>query len=298
VASARRESRWAGAHVWDVPAHLVPIEGARRGVLRITRDASVAETLHSGMAREAAIGFTADIIHLPAIAQAELPPNLVPGLVRIAWDGGSPDGRIPELLRVGACLDLAPSDGALDALVECSEGGVMCRLVDLAAWTTAPEALASSLEHYLTSPRLEAPIEPWHSIARGIASRRPRDLSGTYDETLRRNYWLGEDGSVSLSERHAAGGLVFGRLEDGPEGWQQSPAWRALEARRRQPFLRRSTCAFCPHYLWCGAYAADDAGSPDPAWCGVWIPLFERLQEAADIAWAEAGEGEPEEYPG
>ena len=199
MANARRESRWAGAHVWDVPAHLVPIEGARRGVLRITRDASVAETLHSGMAREAAIGFTADVIHLPAIAQAELPPNLVPGLVRIAWDGGSPDGRIPELLRVGACLDLVPSDGALDALVECSEGGVMCRLVDLAAWTTATEALASSLEHYLTSPRLEAPIEPWHSIARGIASRRPRDLSGTYDETLRRNYWLGEDGSVSLS---------------------------------------------------------------------------------------------------
>lgn len=265
------------------------------------RGTDVAGLLGSDDILDAIVGLEVAPEHLAAAADSPIVRRLRVGGLRVTGGYGAElgPGALATLRELRACLDLEPSGSALHALNRCTEAGAMARLVDLQVWTRAhPEALAASLDHYLTCPTLEVPIEPWHSLARRAASARGADLWGHADETIRRDHWLDDTGRVTLSARYAREERFFGALTDGPGVWESSELWGLLANRRQLLFRERSACAFCAQFPPCGGYGAREGVEPDPAWCEVWIPLLERIERAAAAVRAETAEDEGFPYPG
>lgn len=284
-----------GSRFWDVPGEAIGLPDCERATVVVPRGADPREVLRSD---PVPIGLEVRLVQLPGLIAREGASDIAPGMLVIR-ESRSDRVRIalPELRELRARVALAPE--AAGELAAIALAGVMVELRDLWAWTMeSPEALASALELYLTHPELEAPIEPFHSLARGMGRREGRGLRAIAREVIRRDWRLSADGRVTLSERHEREGAFFGHLDDGEAGWRASELWRLAEARERTHFLERSRCSFCEHGLACGGYGAREGIEADPAWCETWLPLFARLRSAFALAVQEARDEALVDYPG
>lgn len=198
------------------------------------------------------------------------------------------------LRRLGAACRFAPSaagDGT--AVKEMASLGVPIVLSCEGDWPAA--VLDDLLTFFLHSPTLEAPIEPFYSLASAVAERDPTNLWALLDELPGRNYFIDSRGRVSLSSRWAGRGRFFGTVGDDPVRFRETPLWGQVADLKYRLFVSQARCAFCEHYLYCGGFwtTAEDPGLA----CATWRRLMDRIGQEYQQELDRLRAGHHREHP-
>jgi len=107
--------------------------------------------------------------------------------------------------------------------------------------------LEDLLDHFLHSPTLSVPIEPFYSLARAIGQRRDLTLWAVFGEALGRNYFVDVDRRVSLSPRWAGRGMFFGAVGEGTDGLcDRIRTGNAYQSPKRQRGVKRRRGVMTP----------------------------------------------------
>jgi len=138
--------------------------------------------------------------------------------------------------------------------------------------------LTGLLDHFLHSPNLQVPIEPFYALAGAVARHRKLTLWQVFDSSPGRCFFVDAERRISLSPWWARQAVFFGTLADSMETMCRSAGWAQLEAYAEQVFISQTPCAFCEHYPYCGGIwrAASDS---DKA-CLIWQRLMDRIVDA------------------
>ncbi len=175
------------------------------------------------------------------------------------------DGSIPMMLASAGCPVVIDTDGV------------------------APEgALLALAEYFLTSPTLQAPIEPFFTIARHLGDdrRRTPTLRDLYQETLGRHLFIDGERRVTISRRLGQRGWFLGWLDAGLAAWRSSTLWQRLEQFEHRVFATGHRCAFCPHFRCCRGFLR--AGETGDVFCSPWDELMEMLRRSYVATLREA----------
>ena len=154
--------------------------------------------------------------------------------------------------------------------------GVPVSLLVTEGWSE--EVLRRLLDYFLHSPALDVEIEPFFAMSQCIGASEHRTLWDLSDEVLGTNWFIDEDGRVSLSKRWANAGEYFGHMDDPVETLRESDLWRRLGVLKRETFTEQKECAFCKHYPFCAGYWTTSAQSEEE--CAMWQRLMDEVQQA------------------
>ncbi|NLE59808.1 MAG: radical SAM protein [Planctomycetes bacterium] len=138
--------------------------------------------------------------------------------------------------------------------------------------------LSDLLHHFLHTPTLRVPIEPFFTLAGAIGGQRRLTLWQIFDNLLGRCLFVDAQQRVSVSRWYAQRGVFLGKVGDGIESMRESAAWTQIEARAERVFIEQTPCAFCEHYPYCGGIWR--ATSEADAACFVWQRLMDRMVQA------------------
>lgn len=138
--------------------------------------------------------------------------------------------------------------------------------------------LSGLLDHFLHTPTLRVPIEPFFTLAGAIGGQRRLTLWQIFDNLAGRCLFVDAQQRVSVSRWHAQQGVFLGKFGDSIEAMRESAAWRQVEAYAERVFIEQTPCAFCEHYRYCGGIwrATSEADTA----CLVWQRLMNRMVQA------------------
>ncbi len=138
--------------------------------------------------------------------------------------------------------------------------------------------LTGLLDHFLHSPDLQVPIEPFYALAGAVGRHRKLTLWQVFDSSPGRCFFVDAERRISLSPWWARQAVFFGTPADSMETMCRSAGWAQLEASAEQVFISQTPCAFCEHYPYCGGIwrASQDSGTA----CSIWQRLMDRMAEA------------------
>ncbi|MGQ9650091.1 MAG: radical SAM protein [Phycisphaerae bacterium] len=138
--------------------------------------------------------------------------------------------------------------------------------------------LSGLLDHFLHTPTLHVPIEPFFTLAGTIGGQRRLTFWQIFDNLPGRCFFVDAQQRVSVSRWYAQQGAFLGKVGDGIEVMRESAAWRQVEHYAERVFIEQTPCAFCEHYRYCGGLwrAASDADAA----CFTWRRLMDRMLEA------------------
>lgn len=107
------------------------------------------------------------------------------------------------------------------------------------------------LDYYLHTSTLEIPIEPFHTLVRRAREEQRLDLWSLFGRQVGRNYFVDEQGQVSVDHRHAAAGVTFGAVDDDPLSWSRSPHHEQLSTMKWVLYESGADCVCCRHFNDC-----------------------------------------------
>jgi radical SAM protein with 4Fe4S-binding SPASM domain len=245
---------------------LDPQERAR-GLVNLERFlASPSE--YRAFARQLTIIFGAEALRL----QSERPSQPLQSSTQPAKEA-----LFDTLCRMRAELMFSPAtigDGTFAR--QAADAGVPVRLE---FGTDYDEAVLSGLlDHFLHTPTLRVPIEPFFTLAGAIGGQRRLTLWQIFDNLAGQCLFVDAQQRVSVSRRHAQQGVFLGKVGDSIEAMRESAAWRQVEAYAERIFIEQTPCAFCEHYRYCGGIwrATSDADTA----CLTWRRVMDRMLEA------------------
>lgn len=146
--------------------------------------------------------------------------------------------------------------------------------------TSVPPAqddiLEDVLDFYLHNPLLSVPVEPFHTLLLTFGNSREFNLWDIEKEKVNLNYFLGNDGKITLSSRWYEQGLYFGDTDGSWDEIINSKTFRRVTTLENTLFQEESPCIFCSHYHLCRGFFK----AIDPEWaCGSWKKVFSILVE-------------------
>ena len=137
------------------------------------------------------------------------------------------------------------------------------------------KVLLQTVDFYLHNPMLRIPIEPLHSLLVTMSRGRGRRLWNTELESVKTNFFVSDQGEVSLSKRWIENGMKYGTLDDSVNDFMKSELYNKLAMLRENMFRSKSPCAFCRHLDVCKGFLR----AIDPEWpCDIWKKVFSILQ--------------------
>jgi len=173
-----------------------------------------------------------------------------------------PEGQVARAANILASLGFRVHLDASAPVVDCS-------------------ALMAATDYYLFNPVLRTPVQPFHALLEHIAQGRGYTLWDTESESPATDFYLSEDGHVSLARRWHSAARLYGCVGDSWDALVDSPPRRRLLLFRRHLFLEQSPCVFCADLDVCGGYLR----ALDPiADCSPWRQVFSRLRDEAEQA--------------
>jgi hypothetical protein len=148
--------------------------------------------------------------------------------------------------------------------------------IDVRADVEDGAALERAVDYYLHNPLLKVPIEPFHSLLGALGFGSRLFLADFGAEQIGRDFYIGEDQSISLSEWWLGAGYSFGSLHHTWVQITESAAFRRIDGLKKDLFLSGSDCAFCPDFSFCGGFFRTADGE---YLCEPWKAGFARLRE-------------------
>ncbi|GEM_PF-531638 len=138
--------------------------------------------------------------------------------------------------------------------------------------------LSGLLDHFLHTPTLQVPIEPFFTLAGAIGGQRRLTLWQIFDNLTGRCLFVDAQQRVSVSRWYAHRGAFLGKVGDSIKVMRESAAWKQIEAYAERVFIEQTPCAFCEHYPYCGGIwrATSEADTA----CLVWRRLMDRMVKA------------------
>lgn len=134
------------------------------------------------------------------------------------------------------------------------------------------------LDHFLHTPTLQVPIEPFYSLAGAIGRHGKVTLWQLFDGSPGRCLFVDRQRSVSLSRWWAERGAFLGTVDDTPDAFKESALWKKMHDFADHFFITQTPCAFCEHYPYCGGIwrAMSELDVP----CHTWQRVMDRLVQA------------------
>jgi len=189
-------------------------------------------------------------------------------------------GMVEALRKVGATLQYGPEaagDGAV--VIVAASLGIPVRLDPTGTWSS--RVLRGLADYYLRSPSLEAPIEPFFSVARAMGDEESRPtLWEISSERIGFDYCVTADGTVSLSRRWEHRGRDFGPSTEPLEQIRKTELFKKLDGLWMQLLAEQSKCAFCTHFRYCGGFWLDPLDSTVD--CEDWKGALDMISSAFD----------------
>ena len=153
--------------------------------------------------------------------------------------------------------------------------------VDTSTPVEDPDVLLSALDHYLHSPTLATPVEPFHGLLLALSASSDRSLWELESEDVEIHFHVTADGKVTLSRRWAEAGHYYGTAHDPWDNLIQSDAYARFAAFPVDLLGAAGPCATCAHFDLCkGFLRAVDPEQP----CDPWQAAFDKLKEAVSLA--------------
>jgi hypothetical protein len=142
----------------------------------------------------------------------------------------------------------------------------------------AEDTLLQAVDFYLHNPLLTIPIEPFHSLLHTVSRGKGYSLWDTESENVKTNYYVTDNGKVSLSRRWTENDLYYGALEDPWDGLINLKLYQRLAKFQVELFISKSPCIFCEHFDLCRGFLR----AVVPEWlCGTWKEVFKMLRDEA-----------------
>ncbi len=137
------------------------------------------------------------------------------------------------------------------------------------------DILIQALEFYLHNPLLRTPIDPFHTILKTMSSGGGYNLWDTEYEKIDADVYITDNNDVTLSERWARRGLVYGKLDSSWTELSSSKIYQSLVSYKKDLFKEKGDCVFCSHMDICGGFLK----AADREWpCGSWIKAFDFMR--------------------
>jgi radical SAM protein with 4Fe4S-binding SPASM domain len=189
------------------------------------------------------------------------------------------DGRLIETLqeiRAKPAFEILP-DGNLFKNINFLTGLGMLVHIDMSKPVQDEKALLRVTDFYLHNPTLSTPIEPIHSLLVLMNRGRGNRLWSTEQERVRTNFYVSNQGEVSLSRRWMERSLKYGSLDDSVDEFMKSGLYSKLASLKAELFRNKSPCIFCRHFDVCNGFLR----ALDPEWpCDIWQEVFGILKSA------------------
>ncbi len=149
--------------------------------------------------------------------------------------------------------------------------------IDMTKPVQDENALLQAVDFYLHNPMLRTPIEPIHNLLVTMNRRRGRTLWSTELENVKTNFYVSDQGEVSLSSRWIENDMKYGTLDDSVKDFMKSELYNKLATLKEEMFRSKSSCVFCGNLDVCkGFLRAIDSEWP----CDIWKKVFNILQGA------------------
>lgn len=119
------------------------------------------------------------------------------------------------------------------------------------------EALLKLVDKILFSPFVAMPVSPFLALLQVLTFGQTTQAPTFWDmfgESAGKDYYLAEDGRVTLGERWAERGLYMGHLTDAPELLLHSKVYTAQAELGVSAFSEGTECSVCPEFFLCQCY--------------------------------------------
>jgi hypothetical protein len=156
--------------------------------------------------------------------------------------------------------------------------------IDSSASVEEQDSLAGALDFYLHNPLLTVPIQPFHSLLCTITRGHGFSLWEIESEKVGTNFYVSDQGEISLSQRWSAKGLNYGTLDDSWDRIISSGLFKRLSSFKRELFSTRSPCIYCAYLDLCaGFFRAIDDEWPCESWQDIFYILRHDFRRAKEL---------------
>jgi hypothetical protein len=136
------------------------------------------------------------------------------------------------------------------------------------------EILLQTLDFYFHNRLLNVPIEPFHS---SVISQRGGKLRSIWDiswENPINNFFVNDQGFLTLSRRWSVNGFYYGNLKDSWGAITRSEVYQRIISHKKLLFKAQHACVFCHHYVFCEGYFS----AIEVDWtCDAWKAVFSKI---------------------
>jgi len=201
--------------------------------------------------------------------------RIIPGSINLL----ELDGRLIETLQIVKAqpvFEINP-DRNLFRNINFLTGINFLAHIDMSKPVQDENSLLQVVDFYLHNPMLATPIEPIHSLLVTMNRERGRILWNTELESVKTNFYVSDQGEVSLSRRWLENGMKYGILDDSYQDFMSSDLFNKLATLKEEMFRSKSPCIFCAHLNICRGFLR----VIDPDWpCDIWKKVFGILHDA------------------
>jgi len=156
--------------------------------------------------------------------------------------------------------------------------------IDSSASVGEQDSLAGALDFYLHNPLLTVPIQPFHTLLCTITCGHGFSFWEIESEKVGTNFYVSDQGEISLSQRWSAEGLNYGTLDDSWDRVTSSDLFKRLSSFKRELFRIRSPCIYCAYLDLCGGFfRAIDAEWPCESWQDIFYILRRDFRRAKEL---------------
>jgi len=196
------------------------------------------------------------------------------------FDFGWVDENLDSLRRVRAAFLVTPGPDVVRMLNFLTSLGFRVRF-EISRSPTEQGHYQRALEYYLHNPVLQVPVEPFHSLLVAMCGRTNQTLWDIQRERPGADFFVDDEGSVSLAPRWLTAGKTYGTLNDPWRVLATSPVYTDLLLVEERMHRETSECTSCRHVDRCLGFLR----AVDPSWpCEPWQDILDRLDHQVRAA--------------
>ncbi|MBC2712566.1 MAG: hypothetical protein HGJ94_16740 [Desulfosarcina sp.] len=262
---------------WDCPSRLQ--------IIRVQSDvvskADLLDRLAFSLKRSLIAGRTELVLEFPS-------PSMLRNLCKVRWHGPRvrvlvSDDQIGEIHRrrsqfnvIRPTLVLNHCEGSLPRTIQFMASLNLPIEVNPSVFIAQDKkTLIDLAERLLFSPFVKTPIQPFFDLLRSAMDHQitlPLTLWDTCHENVGQNYFITNDGKITLSNRWSDKNRFFGDISDTIHDVRSSRFFNELKSTRNTASTENSKCYKCRLYPFCSGYLRALDSNHD---CAPFISLYD-----------------------